>query len=337
MANWKGKLKESFDNARFAMTSKRARRGKLDQAIAMISNYPETKFLLDLMTQEGVGVSFDKNMKNGPAAAQLVTHRETGQQYIALNPYAAPTDLALSLIHEMRHVWQDKVLHLTPQSRGVSEPDSETALMLTRVREADAHAFVNLMVRRIQKSQEDSVELGTLAAKLQQATGKPLDEYQTDTLAKYAERKFKDRFEDDAKQMSADFLWALQNLDPYDRQSMIDYHIRYTSPAVEPQGHVAGPQKFGINDIRKMLHIGVVEEAPAYLDHLTDQEFKLAVLSDVSPEIQSTVSLMNHFEKAAARGQTSPRDNFGFRVAIEERLAKAVNQPPRPQTPSLYG
>jgi hypothetical protein len=337
MKKWAGKLKESFDNARFAMTSKRARRGKLDQAIAMISNYPETKFLLDLMTQEGVGVSFDKNMKNGPAAAQLVTHRETGQQYIALNPYAPPTDLALSLIHEMRHVWQDKVLQLTPQSRGISEPDSETALMLTRVREADAHAFVNLMVRRIQKSQEDAAELNTLAATLQQATGKPLDEYQTDTLAKYAERKFKDRFDDDARHMSADFLWALQNLDPYDRQSMIDYHIRYTSPAAEPVRHMTGPQKFDTGDIRKMLHIGVVEEAPGYLDHLTDAEFKAAVLSDVSPEIKSTVSLMNHFEKAAARGQTSPRDNFGFRVAIEERLAKAVNQPPRPQTPSLYG
>ncbi len=333
----KGKLKATFDNARWAMTSKRAKRGKLDQAIAMISNYPETKFLLDLVTQEGVGVTFDKNMKDGPSAAQLVTNRETGQQYIALNPYAAPTDLALSLIHEMRHVWQDKVLGLTPQSRALSEPDSETALMLTRVREADAHAFVNLMVRRIQKSQEDAAELKELAQKLQETTGKPLDVYQTEVVAKYAERKFKDRLDDDARQMSADFQWALQNLDPYDRQSMVDYHIRYTSPAMEPQPHVGGQVKFGIDHMRRMLHIGVALEAPAYMDHLTNAEFKAAVLGDVSPEIKSTVSLMDHFEKAAARGQTSPRDSFGYRVAIEERLAKAVQQPPRPQTPSLYG
>ncbi len=337
MGIFNGKLREKFEAAKWAVTSKRARRGKLDEAIAMISNYPETKFLLDLMTQDGVGVTFDKNMKNGPAAAQLVTHRETGQQYIALNPYASATDLALSLIHEMRHVWQDKVLQLTPQTRAISEPDSETTLMLTRVREADAHAFVNLMVRRIQHAQEDAAELKSLSQQLQQSTGKPPDMYQIEVLEKYAERKFKDRLDDDAQQMSSDFLWALQNLDPYDRQSMVDYHIRYTSPASEPLPHAGGPAKFDIDRIRKMLHIGVAEEAPAYLDHLTNKEFKEAVLDDVSPDIISTVSLMNHFEKAAARGVTNPRDNFGYRISIEERLSNAVNQPPRPQTPSRYG
>lgn len=337
MGIFKGKLREKFEEAKWAITPKRARRGKLDEAIAMISNYPETKFLLDLMTQEGVGVTFDKNMKNGPAAAQLVTHRETGQQYIALNPYAPATDLALSLIHEMRHVWQDKVLQLTPQTRAIGEPDSETALILARVREADAHAFVNLMVRRIQNAQIDATELKSIATELQQSTGKPPDVYQTEVLEKYAERKFKDRLDDDAKQMSADFLWALQNLDPYDRQSMVEYHIRYTSPASEPMPHVAGANKFDINHIRKVLHIGVAHEAPAYLDHLTNAEFKEAVLGDVSPEIISTVSLMNHFEKAAAKGATGPRENFGYRRSIEERLSSAVNQPPRAQTPSRYG
>ncbi|HYD19452.1 MAG TPA: DUF6782 family putative metallopeptidase [Patescibacteria group bacterium] len=337
MALFKGKLKEKFEQAKWRFAPKRMRRTKLDQAIAMISQYPETKFLLDLAHQEGVGVAFDKAMAQGPAAARLVTNRETGQQYIALNPYAEPTDLALSLIHELRHVWQDKVLHLSPQTRGLSEPDSETALMLTRVREADAHAFVNLMVRRIQHAKEDEAELKTLAGQLQNGTGAPIDELQAEVLSKYMARKFQERLDGDGKQMQQDFLWALQNLDPYDRQSLVDYHVRYTTPQQDPMQHERGVKPFDVAQMRKILHIGVAEEAPAYLDHLTDPEFKTIVMSDVAPELKSTVSLMNHFENSAKRGAVTPRDSFGFRAAIEERLAKAVNQPPRPTSPSLYG
>lgn len=332
-----GKLRDQLSRIGAKIAPKRAERKRMNEAILMLQSYPETRFLLELAQAGGIGVVVDKSLAQSQTAGVLRSDRESGQQYIALAPFDDATDLALTLIHELRHVWQDTVLGLTAQNRGISEPDAETHLILRRIKEADAHAFVNLMSRRMRYAQADMAEANGIAGKLVADTGRPLTESQQQAIVRHISDKAMSRVPDEEKQMIRDFAWALENLDSYDREAMVEYHLRYTSPQYPSQRHEVTGRKFDVPALRKMLRLGVVGEAPLYFSAVDDDALRAAVLQDVDPKIKRALGLMQAFEKAARRGILKEREEQQYRYEIETRLAEAVNRPPKPKTPSLYG
>lgn len=329
------RLRDTFTKFGAKILPQRAQRKMMNAAIGMLQEYPETRLLLELAQAKNIGVMVDKSLPR-TAAGMLRSDRETGQQYIALAPFNDPLDLALTLIHELRHVWQDEMLGLNPGNRAISEPDAETHLILRRVKEADAHAFVNLMSSRMRHMKEDMALATDMAEKLTTKLGKPLTDDQQRTIAKYIGSRVENRQRAEEVQMVRDFNWALENLDNYDREAMIEYHVRYTSPQYEKQAHPPEASKFGLSDIRKMLKLGISPEAPGYFDHITDQHFRSAILQDVDPSIKKVSKLMVAFERISKLPLKPQEDQF-HRHDIEKRLAAAVQRPPKPHTPSLYG
>ncbi len=336
MGSLTNSIKDKVDRLKWKIAPKRMQRTRFDAAVALIKNYPETQFLLQLAQEEGIKIGFDPKMRNSEAAGMLQTDRTTGEKVIALSPDAGPQDVALTLIHELRHAWQDKVLGLTPQTRSKSEPDVETTILLNRVREADAYAFTNLIVRRMQAAAEDEVEARGLVEKLQKTSGKQPDQFQLEMISEYVTEKFISRIDNDHKEMVLDFAWALRNFDTYDRRALVDYHARYTSPHYETQARPEMAQPFGLGDIRKMMIMGVAGNMPPYLDKVPDALFRQAILQDISPPLQNAMGLISKFEKVAKRG-ISKKDDMQFRTEIEGTLSKAVNAPPAPNPDSRLG
>ena len=330
-------IKSKIDRLKWKLAPGRMQRSRLDAAVNLIKNYPETQFLLQLATAEGIKIHFDPKMRNSEAAGMLQTDRETGEKVIALSPDADAQSVALTLIHELRHAWQDKVLGITPQTRGKSEPDVETTIILNRVREADAYAFTNLIVRRMQAAAEDDVEARGMVEKLQKRTGgKPPDQFQLEMISEYMTEKFISRIDVDHQEMVLDFAWALRNFDSYDRRALVDYHARYTSPHYQTEKRPEMGQPFGLGDIRKMLVMGIAPNMPAYLGKVPDELFRQAVLQDMTPSMKNAMGLIKEFEKVAKRG-ISQRDNQQYRTEIETTLSKAVNAPPAPHTEPRFG
>lgn len=330
-----GIIGRGIDKFRRKFQPEKMQRQLVDTAVSYIKNYPETQFLLQLAEQEGIGFAFDPDLKGTQEAGALTMDRKTGQQYIALNPDADPVGLAFTLIHELRHVWQNKVLGLTPQSLALSEPDIETKMLFTRVREADAHAFTNLMIRRMQADQQDKAEVQQLIAQHTKLSGAPPDEFQLKLFQQYLTEKFIGRFESDAKQMVLDFAWTLENLDRYDRSALLEYHARYTSPNYDQQPHANPDSAIGLKDIRRMLKLGVGDSAPSYLQNVQDADFKTAIMHDVQAPLKEAANLMATFEKAAKRG-LPPADNGQYRIEIEDKLARALKAPAPQITKSRF-
>ena len=280
----------------------------------------------------GVSIDQDGTISLAPRLTEVY---KTGQQYIALNPDADPVGLAFTLIHELRHVWQNKVLGLTPQTLALAEPDIETQMLFVRVREADAHAFTNLMIRRMQADQQDKAEVQQLIAQHTQRTGAPPDEFQLKLFQQYLTEKFIGRFESDAQQMVLDFAWTLENLDRYDRQTLLQYHARYTSPNYEQQPRPAAEDSLNLKGIRSMLKLGVGDRAPSYLHNVSDDNLKTAVMHDVQQPLKDAYNLMDKFEKAAKRGIPAA-DAGQYRIEIEDKLARALKAPAPQITKSRF-
>lgn len=329
------RLRDTFSKFGAKILPQRAQRKALNMAIGILQEYPETRLLLELAQSKNIGVLVDKSLPR-TTAGMLRSDRDSGQEYIALAPFNDPTDLALTLIHELRHVWQDEMLGLNAKNRAVSEPDAETHLILRRVKEADAHAFVNLMSSRMRHMKEDMMLANDIAEKLMQSLGKPLSEAQQKTIARYIGARVEQRQRDEEKQMARDFNWALENIDNYDREAMIEYHLRYTSPQYPAQEHVEAAATFGLADIRNMLKLGVSPQAPGYFDHIADDHFRAAVMQDVDPSLKKVSKLMTAFERIAKKPM-NPQENQYHRYEIEKRLSEAVQRPPKPHTPSLFG
>jgi len=335
MSKWQDKM----DKLKWAATPWFSRKKKLEQAIAPLRQWPETAALLDFAESQGIPIKFSSELIGSEAtsAGFLESDPKTGEQHIALNPNAAPADIGLVLIHELRHVWQNAMLGTTPYNRHLEKGDPETALFMVRVREADAHAFTNLMITRMRNAAADDVEAREIADRLQKANGgAPLDKLQQQLLEEFMLEKFVKRLPQQQFEMAQDFLWAIQNLDVYDRQTIADYHERYTHPQLATEMRPEGTP-LNTSDARKMLRLGVHENVPSYFNEVSDAQFRQAVLAPITPEMRQAVNIIGAFEKAARRpGGIQPQVEQEYRVDVHKAVVKAVTRAPLPVTKSRF-
>ncbi|MDE1151497.1 MAG: hypothetical protein PW788_03075 [Micavibrio sp.] len=332
------KWQERLDKLKWATTPWFSRKKKLAQAIAPLRQWPETAALLDFAESKGIPIKLSADLIGGQTAGYFTTDRNTGESHIALNPASTPADIGLVLIHELRHVWQSEMLGITPYNRHLEAADPETALFLVRVREADAYAFTNLMIARMRNAAADDTEARNIADRLEKANGgAPLDALQQQLLQEFMLEKFMKRLPQQQFDMAQDFLWAIENMDTYDRETIVDYHTRYTHPQYATEMRPEGTP-LNTGDARKMLKLGVHENVPAYFNEVSDAQFRQAVLSSVTPEMKQAVNLIAAFEKAAARpGGIPPQGEQNFRLHVHNAVAEAVTRAPVPQSKSRFG
>jgi hypothetical protein len=316
-------LKAEFGRLVWSFKSEKKKQRLLDEACNLLRIWPETNALLDLAKQQGVGIRFDDALDGTDTDGYFHRNRQTGDCYIALKPCAKPEEIAIPLIHELRHLWQEQQLGLTPEKSALSEKDVQFALLLTRVKEADAFAFTNLMISRINHAQVDFKDAQELEKKLLKDSGaaqlSPAQQIQVDDLLA---NRMADRLPFEVKKMADDFLRELGTLDSYDRIAVSDYFRRYVSATgpnlphlTAKDGHVTT-----LADVRSLMKAGS-ENMPPYLRDQDDARLIESILSGVSNDVRDTAALIDSFEKAAARG-APPSDLSRQQVNIGDRVIK---------------
>jgi hypothetical protein len=286
----------------------------------ILSLWPETKTLLDLASAQNVPIVFNGDLIGTDTDGVNIINRTAGTRQIELKPYKSPEDCAIALIHELRHLWQDVALGLTAATRGLGERDATTVVLLNRVREADAYAFTDLMIGRINHFQEDFRKSENLrAALLFLHRGQPLTEGQENEVSDVIAEAITGRLPAERAAASAKFEKALSWLDSYDCEAIQSYQRRYCPPIdpglphmTEAQGHIVT-----LADIRKLCVVGEGPTRISYMDDLADQDFTALVMKDVKPSVAEVISMIEDFENAGAK-------NVKQKAEIDTRLRAAL-------------
>lgn len=301
-------LKEKWRRLKWSLMSEKKKQKLLDEACNLMRLWPETSELLDLSRALGVGIRFDDSLEPTDTDGIYHRNRTTGECYIGLKPRLDPRDIAIPLIHELRHLWQEKQLGLTPETAGLCEKDALTALIVTRVKEADAFAFTDLMIGRMNNALQDARDAQALEKKLLAQAGlKQLTPAMEEQVEDFLADRIVARIAGEKKKMEEDFLKHLKTLDSYDAIAASGYFSRYIYPALAGAKHLTekdGPV-VGVGALRRILKTGTMESMPAYCDAPGDEDFAGMVLSGVKPAVLDAISAMEAFEKAASRAPAS--------------------------------
>ena len=308
------------------MTLPAARKKKMQEAMAPLLQWPETRALVEFAAHQNIPITFSKDLINSDIAGHLHVDPKTGHFAISLSPNADSASLTRTLIHELRHAWQNAILGTTQYNMQLEAPDAGTALFFTRVREADAYAFTTLMVTRIINSYDDDEEGHKIKARFTAANGGgALTETQQEILRDMMLDRFLSRLPGQEIEMMQNFYGMLQHMDIYDREALRDYHARYTHPQYLSEQR---PQGTPLNtaDARKILRMGVHTGVSEYFNQLSDAEFRDMVTEPQAPEVKHAVDLMQSFEKAAAKG-LEPHRELAYRQFVHQSVEAALNRP----------
>ena len=295
-------LNTEFTRLRWAFTSQKKIDRLLEDTKNLLHLLPETKAMLDLAAAQHIDIRFNEKFIGTDDSGVTVTNRTTGTVCIEIKPYRTPEDSVIALIHELRHVWQHTQLGLTAKTMALGEPDARAALLLNRVKEADAYAYTDLAIARLNTAVEALAVGGKLEKELlKQNGGKPLSPEQEDSVSDAIAAPIAARLEADKRLAAGKFIEALTWLDDYDRETLEAYHRRYTDPLLDPLAHLTAKDGHVVTlaDIRKLTVAGQGATGISYLDHLDDRAFVTAVFNDVDPLLLDTASIMAAFEDAA--------------------------------------
>lgn len=316
-------FKSEMTRLRWSFTSQKKRDTLLKATSDLLRVWPETAELLDLARDLNIGIRFNEAFIGTETDGVFSRNRTTGECHIELKPFKKPEDAAIPLIHELRHLWQDRQLGLQPGKAALADRDAPFALLLSRVKEADAFAFTDLMIARINNAREDLTDSDAFAKSL--GPGAELTPEQQEQVDEFLAQRIAARLPGEKEKMEQGFLRALGWMESYDRETLEKYHRRYTDPARETQAHLT--EKDGapltLAAVRGLLRAGTMVSMPAYLDASDDAAFVQTVMGGLNADVKAVADLIAVFEKAAAKGLPAAEEQRQ-RLDIDRRVRKAL-------------
>ena len=286
------------------------KRQLLAEAVELLKLDPEAYELLKMAQADGVEIKFSSELTGSKTSAQHVLNSGTQKQYIEICPHMGsgelktPGKIATDLAHELRHYWQYKQLGVTPQNRKHINRSPRLAFIFNRVIEADAYAFRDRFVDTVNENFRSFAEMAEKLLKLQQSGRKPsADEIEMASLE--ITRKFRQFCAENKNYLKNEFMEYLKSKslsDSYDPEGARYLHLFHTSWVAEKTDFDAVKHipELTLADIRKVLKSGVTQNAPGYLDEMSDDQFEELVLSHAHQGALEAVSLMEKFRAAAA-------------------------------------
>lgn len=134
---------ESFER-KAAMTTKDASEARLNQIQNIIAETKLGRDLLEMANGHGVTIRFMtadelKENKDDEAKRTIVGGYTNHDKTIRIDPHDSNNGLVMTLVHELRHAWQDKHVNYAALERALIHPEKQ--MILERFLEADAYAF----------------------------------------------------------------------------------------------------------------------------------------------------------------------------------------------------
>ena len=309
--------RQLHERLKWLFTPSAQKKRLLDDALAIAQLFPDTAVLLDMAAKDGIGIRINGRLAGSRINGQFV-RRIDGKSWIDLAPRATSEEVMVTLFHELRHVWQAKVMGVTPSTGRSEEGGAELGIIINRVKEADAFAFAEICLSTIAQACDDWKETMRMKKELSVAG----------ELSPENELKIKQHFQElaqkrpSAKQeLEEYFTKVLRAFSGYDRGKLERYHLLYTHPmGHRPAKHAN--DSVDIARLRRILRVGTSEAAPAYFDNLDDASFAETVMKDVNPRVRQALKLMDNFEAAAKTGLKG-KDNLRKRLEIHRAMKVA--------------
>lgn len=308
------------------LISEPARDRYLQEAVDILRGYPETNMLLDFAARENVRIVFNADWIGTRMLGSFTYGQEVDEKLIRLRPGRAPEEMAGTLAHELRHLWQKKQLGILDKKFCDRDHSPRTRFLTMRIFEADAYAFTDLMKRRTDALRADQAEADAMKKTIAAAQGSPLTDAQKTALRQHFSQKAHARLQEDIDFLQERFLQKLDNLARYDARALARYHFLYTAPDDTPHTKPDAAEKpfYTIAHLRRVMRAGVNDNAPFYLQDMTDAALERRALSPIAPAVRRTMRMMEKFEKAAAKNPDwakSPKAE-----AVRHRIDRAVRR-----------
>ncbi len=318
-------FRKKLAQLRWALTPASAKQKQLEEIKDYLRQWPETAALLDMATEKRIPIDFDASLIGHTTAGVFVRSTVEGKTRIRLQPLRPPEQVAPTLIHELRHMWQMDVLGIGANDFRGEYSRPQTKLLTTRIKEADAYAFTHMIVTRMNRMAEHLEEAVSMAKNLADLNPtKSLTQKDIEKINAHFHEKTKDDAQKDLDNIRTRFFAELEDLDGYDRSGLRKYHALYTTPHLDPKPKTAEDTgKYELRSLRCILRAGVTPDAPDYMAGVSDFELARKILQPIQPDIIKTMRLMRAFEKAAAK-EKLPKDTHLQKRRIIAQHVEAV-------------
>lgn len=304
------------------MTPAKTKQKQLQDIKDLLRQWPETAALLDMAAEKNISIDFDAGLVGHTTTGVFVRSTAPGKTRIRLQPLRPPEQVAPTLIHELRHMWQMDVLGIGANDLRGEYGRPQTKLMTTRIKEADAYAFTYMIVTRINRMGDYLAEAADMARSLADLNPtKSLTQKDIETINTHFREKTKSDAQKDLDNIRTRFLAELEDLDGYDRSGLRKYHALYTTPRMPPrQKPAADTEIYALRHLRKILRAGITDDAPDYVAEMTDFSLARKVIEPIKADVLQTMRLMTAFERAAAKGRLTEEQNRAARETIDAHM-----------------
>ena len=316
------RFQKTIARLRWVMTPAKVKQKQLEDIKDLLRQWPETKALLDMADTKNIPVMFDASLIGARTTGVFVRSTTEGKTRIRLQPLRPPEQVAPTLIHELRHMWQMEVLGIGANDFRGEYSRPQTKLMTTRIKEADAFAFTYMMVTRINRAAAHLEEAARMAQNLADLNPtKSLSAQDIEKINTHFREKTKEDPQKDLQAIRDRFVAELQDLDGYDRSGLRKYHALYTTPRFAPKKKpAADTDKYDLQNLRKILRAGIGADAPDYMADVSDFHLARKVMKPIEADVLKTMRLMTAFERAAAKGKLTDDQSRASRETIDAHI-----------------
>lgn len=315
-------FRKKLAQLRWAITPASAKEKKLEEIKDYLRQWPETAALLALAEEKNIPIGFDAGLIGARTTGVFVRSTAPGKTRIRLQPLRPPEQVAPTLIHELRHMWQMEVLGIGANDFRGEYSRPQTKLLTTRIKEADAYAFTHMIVTRMNRAGGYLAEAADMAKNLADLNPtKSLSPQDIKKINDHFREKTKNDAKKDVQNIRDRFLAELQDLDGYDRSGLRKYHALYTTPRFTPRKKSAtDTEKYALQNLRKILRAGIGPDAPDYMADMSDFALARKVMTPINDDVIKAMRLMTQFERAAAKGGLTAAENKASRETIDAHI-----------------
>lgn len=327
-------FKIRYRRLKWFLTPPAQKKAQMDAVLDYFRSYGEAQDMLKMAQEDGVKIRFSAALIGTSCGAQFLYYPKTGKKVIELRPDRSDYLNALSLVHELRHHWQGEILG---KEQAYQYDNPRLSLMLIRIQEADAYTFQDILLKRVTAVMKaEGVYYREATSMLQEfrdgdQSSENFKKLQT-ALNDMQEKHIKNFSNQDVfkpEHMALNFKTCLQDLKSYDREVLSRYHLRYTTPFGKPRKKEKPADGAGLTTarMREFMRVASNQNAAPYLADLSDRAIEVLAMRSVHPRIRKTMKLMERFEKAAASGALSAKDNKKMRREIDRHVDEALKLP----------
>lgn len=257
----------------------------LEAAIAYLRIDDDMRHLLDQAGRQGLAIRMSDRLLDKTVNGKFVRSETSDKKQIFLKPCRTMLATAKTLAHELSHFYQTQDLGVKNERlRALEYQDVRTAVLVMRIKEADAVARANAAMQRLRGQP-------VTAAGMQQDFFSHLEKLGNYDLRRV--RNYHGRYTRPGARLSRAFN---------------EKSLKRDEKPVD------------IAALRRMLRTGIAPETPNYMSGIPDAVFESIVMGPVRADVRQAMIMIQKVEKDILAGKSRTKPARRARYALHEKI-----------------